>query len=185
MGSQGNTALTLDDFLALCEAAPEGVRYECVGGRAVMMAGATGPHQVASAELVGLLRTARSPGLHVLCAPFDWVLWQVPSLTVRQPDIVVVTAAQAAQDRLMSPPLLAVEILSPPTRATDLGEKRREYARAGAEHYWVVDIARPSVEAFALRGPGRYELAGRAEGDEPLKLSEPFPVDLTPADLLL
>lgn len=32
MGSQGTTALTLDDFLALCETAPEGVRYEAVGG---------------------------------------------------------------------------------------------------------------------------------------------------------
>ena len=41
MGSQGNTALTLDDFLVLCEAAPEGVRYEAVEGRPVMVSGPT------------------------------------------------------------------------------------------------------------------------------------------------
>jgi len=184
MGSQGDAALTLDGFLALCEAAPDGVRYEAVGGRAVMMAGPTLPHQVASGELAHLLRDALPAGLRVLAAPFDWVLWEVPSLTVRQPDIAVISSQQAAQDRLMSPPLLAAEILSPATQVTDLREKRREYARAGAQYYWLVDIERPSIEAFVL-ADGGYKLAGRAEKDEALKLTEPFPVSITPADLVL
>jgi Uma2 family endonuclease len=183
MGSQGDTALTLDDFLALCETAPEGVRYEAAGGRAVMMAGPSGPHQYAVTRLVGCFLESLPPELVVLPAPLDWVLWEVPSLTVRQPDLVVVTFDESGQDRLVAPPLLVVEVLSARTRTTDLREKRAEYARAGAPHYWVVDLGTPSIEALTLDGGG-YRTAARVEGDQPLKVTEPFSVTVTPADLI-
>jgi Uma2 family endonuclease len=184
MGSQGNTALTLDDFLALCEAAPEGVRYECVGGRAVMMASPSHQHQFALGELAALLRDGVPPGLVVLQSPVDWVLWEVPLLTLRQPDLVVIGRDQFGRSPLTSPPVVVVEVLSPTTRAVDLRNKRAEYARAGARHYWVVDVGTPAVEAYVLGADG-YELAARAEGTETAKLTEPFPVTVTPADLLL
>jgi Uma2 family endonuclease len=185
--SQGNTALTLDDFLALCEAAPEGVRYEAVEGRPVMMSGPSGRHQKAVAELLQRLMTAARPsGLWVLPSPLDWVLWQVPALTVRQPDLVVVTPEQGHQDRLTTPPVLAVEVLSRSTRTTDVRDKRQEYARAGATRYWVVDIETPSIEALVLDGDtGTYRTEAVAKGDEPLVVDEPFPVAVIPADLVV
>ena len=185
MGSQGNTALTLDDFLALCEAAPEGVRYEAVGGRAVMMSAPTGPHQRAVGRLAGVLAQAARGDEVVLQAPFDWVLWEVPFLTIRQPDLVVVTFEQSELDRLTTPPLLVVEALSPTTRRVDARDKRAEYARAGAAHYWLVDVQVPSVEALVLDpATGTYAMAASAEGDAVLSVTEPFPVSVAPADLV-
>ena len=58
-----------------------------------------------------------------------------------------------------------------------------EYAAAGAPHYWVVDPDAPSVVVFARRGD-RYAEVGRAAGEEPLELAEPFAVALAPAQLL-
>ena len=184
MGSQGTTALTLDDFLALCEAAPPGVRYEAVGGQAVMMSAPSGPHQRALSRLTVALAAAVPGDEVVLQSPLSWVLWQVPSLTLRQPDLAVVTYEQSGHDRLETPPILAVEVLSPTTRAVDLRDKRAEYVRAGARHYWIVDVGRPSIEALALDvATGSCRLAASAEGEEPLKVDEPFPVTVTPAEL--
>ena len=183
MGSQGTTALTLDDFLALCEAAPPGVRYEAVGGRAVMMSGPTPAHQFAVFELGVRIHAAAPPGLNVLTAPLDWVLWQVPSLTLRQPDLVVVNDAQLQGPRLTAAPLLVVEVLSPTTRAVDLRDKRGEYARAGARHYWVVDIDAPSITAMTLDSNGTYRTTAEAKADDELAVTAPFPVSVTPAHL--
>jgi Uma2 family endonuclease len=186
MGSQGTTALTLDDFLALREAAPPGVRYEAVGGRAVMMSGPTPAHQFAVFRLGVRIHAAAPPGLHVLTAPLDWVLWQVPSLTLRQPDLVVVNDSQLEGARLLTAPLIVVEVLSPTTRAADLRDKRAEYARAGARHYWIVDLDKPSIEALGLDPTtGDYRPAAFAEGDQPLAVTTPFPVTVTPSELLV
>jgi Uma2 family endonuclease len=182
MGSQGDTALTLADYLALCEAAPEGVRYEAAGGRAVMMAGPSRDHQVALGRVFTTVEAGRPERLETLLAPFDWVLWQVPTLTVRQPDLMVVDRDQGGDDRLTSPPVLVVEVLSPTTRSVDLREKRAEYARAGAPHYWVVDLDTPSIEALALED-GAYRTVARAEGDQPFSVTDPFGVTVVPADL--
>jgi Uma2 family endonuclease len=183
MGSQGSEALTLEAFLALCEAAPEGVRYEAVEGQAVMMSGPSHAHQFALVELALRVRAAVPDDLVVLVSPLDWVLWEVPSLTVRQPDLVVITADQYGRQPLTSPPLLVVELLSPTTRVVDLRDKRREYARAGAEHYWVADLDRPAVEAMRLTAAGTYRVTDRAEGDQALELTAPFPVSVVPSDL--
>jgi Uma2 family endonuclease len=186
MGSQGTTALTLDDFLALCEAAPPGVRYEAVGGRAVMMSAPSGYHQVAVWRLGRRIDDALPQDTLIVMAPYEWVLWQVPNLTLRQPDLMVVTKEQLAQHPLETPPAMVVEVLSPTTRAVDLRDKRAEYARAGARHYWIVDLDKPSVEALALDpASGEYRPAAFAEGDQPLTVTAPFPVTVTPADLLV
>jgi Uma2 family endonuclease len=184
MGSQGSEALTLEAFLALCEAAPEGVRYEAVGGQAVMMSGPTSYHQVAIWRLGRIVDDALPAGT-ILVAPHTWVLWEVPKLTLRQPDLVVITQEQLAQNPLRSAPILVVEALSPTTRTVDLRLKREEYARAGAAHYWLVDHEVPSVEALVLDPvTGAYRTAGLAKGDEVLSLTSPFPVSVAPSDLV-
>ena len=87
-------------------------------------------------------------------APWDWVLWELPTLSVREPDLLVVTHEQAMDDRLLVPPLLAVEDLSPTSFERDAVTKRRDYARAGLEHYWVLDPDTPAVVAYRRRGSG-------------------------------
>ena len=44
-------------------------------------------------------------------APWDWVLWELPRLAIRQPDLMVVRSDLVTAPRLTEPPLLAVEIL--------------------------------------------------------------------------
>lgn len=91
----------------------------------------------------------------------------VPDLLVRQPNVVVVTHEQADGPRLEVPPLLAVEVLSPEGFERDVVTKRSEYARAGLEHYWIVDVDVPEIVVYravdqelvewsaAGRGPAR------------------------------
>lgn len=183
MGSQGTTALTLDDFLALCEAAPPGVRYEAVGGRAVVMSAPSNSHQLVLGRMYTLLEQGLPPTLVALMAPLDWVLWQVPSLTLRQPDLVVISVDQLDDQPLTTPPVLVVEVLSPTTRAVDLRDKRGEYARAGAAHYWVVDLDAPSITAMTLDGNGGYRTVAEAKGDDELTVDAPFPISVTPTHL--
>lgn len=182
MGIRNEPLMTLEDFLAFSENAPEGVRYEVVGGVPVTMPAPAGPHQVVQSELQFRIRSVLPAGLYVLSAPFDWVLWQEPALTLRQPDLLVVTAEQARGPRLMEPPLLAVEILSPTSRRTDTRDKRREYAKAGLRDYWVVDLDAPAIETLTLAGD-LYTVTATAKGPEPLTVTTPFPVTVVPDDL--
>jgi Uma2 family endonuclease len=182
MGIRNEPLMTLEDFLAFSENAPEGVRYEVVGGSPLVMPSPTGRHQVAIMKLGFRFEAVLPEGLSVLGAPFDWVLWQEPSLTLRQPDLLVVTTEQAMGPRLTQPPLLAAEILSPTSRRTDTMDKRREYAKAGLRHYWVVDLDAPAIEALTLAGD-LYTVTTTAKGPEPLTVTAPFPVTVVPDDL--
>ncbi|GEM31049.1 hypothetical protein NN3_20560 [Nocardia neocaledoniensis NBRC 108232] len=80
------------------------------------------------------------------------VIEETPPPTVRIPDVCVVPALDDAVVRWdATDVLLAVEILSPGTRRTDRITKFAEYAEAGIEHYWLVDIEAPaSITAYRL-----------------------------------
>jgi Uma2 family endonuclease len=72
--------------------------------------------------------------------------------------------------------LLAVEILSPATRAVDLGAKRELYARLEIPEYWTVDIEQRVVERWH-RGAASAEvneglLVWRLSGNTPELLIE-------------
>ena len=62
--------------------------------------------------------------------------------------------------RLLGPPTLCIECVSPGEESRDYEDKLLEYARAGVEHYWIVDRERHSVETYRLDGD-RYQLAAR------------------------
>ncbi len=74
-------------------------------------------------------------------------------------------------------------MLSPSTRAVDLTLKKRMYEESEVVAYWVVDPVVPSVRAWLLQD-GVYVEVGYAEGEDVLRLAEPFPIELTPLDLL-
>ena len=137
-------------------------------------------HQLVLGRVYTLLVRALPPPLLVLTAPYDGVLWQVP-LTLRQPDLVVVPHDVPPELRRTTPPVMVVEVLSPATRVVDLRDERAEYAQACAAHYWVVALDAPSVQALALDGDGYRRVA---EGDDVLSVTDPFPVTVSPADLV-
>ena len=102
--------------------------------------------------------------------------------TVRAPDIAVLPTPVAEADVARfqaSDVLLAVEIISPGSRRTDRILKLSEYADAGIEHYWIVDLDDPtSLEAYRLKD-GRY--FEEAAGANRVALGHPVPltIDLT------
>ena len=100
--------------------------------------------------------------------------------TVRVPDVIVVPAAVAEQNPARvaaADVLVAVEIISPGTKAMDRVTKQVEYARAGIPGYWIVDLDPPAVTMTAqLLVDGVYEVT--ADGDGVLHLLTPIEVAL-------
>jgi Uma2 family endonuclease len=172
---------TVDDLDQL--PTDDGMQYELLDGILLVTPGPVMEHQSVAGELYVLLRAARTPEMRLLFAPFDW---RPDRRTSLQPDLLVFRKGDVSggQAKCVETPLvLAVEILSPSTRSKDLVWKRDKYERAGVEHYWIVDPAEPSIVALELQDGGYVEV-GRASGAESLHLERPFPVAITPADLL-
>jgi len=96
----------------------------------------------------------------------EMVVTEVP-LTVRVPDLMAVGTALVATNpaRCHARDVrLAVEVLSPGTKRTDRVTKFSEYAEAGIEHYWIVDLDAPiSLHAYRLI-EGDYEDFGEQAG---------------------
>ncbi|CAA9571735.1 MAG: hypothetical protein AVDCRST_MAG88-2399 [uncultured Thermomicrobiales bacterium] len=77
-----------------------------------------------------------------------------------QPDLIFIRRERLniiVGDKVRGAPDLVIEVLSPSTRANDLGRKLRLYARAGVPFYWVVDPKRRVVRPFTLMGDGYVE----------------------------
>lgn len=161
----------------------DGNRYELIEGEIVVSPSPRSRHQVVLARLFRLLDDARPPGLMVLFAPLDV---QLEEHSVVEPDLIVFDETALRERGLDSPPLLAVEILSPRTRSLDLVRKKRLYERTGVASYWVIDPGDAdndvSMTAWELRGD-RYEAVAAVGGDETWAATAPFAVTVVPSDL--
>jgi Uma2 family endonuclease len=84
--------------------------------------------------------------------------------------------------KFTAPPLLVVEVRSPSTALIDLNRKKAAYEKFGVPSYWVVnpEPERPELTVFELRENG-YVL--EATSTQPLTVSHPFTVTVTPANL--
>jgi Uma2 family endonuclease len=86
----------------------------------------------------------------------DVVLFPVPGdivlgpKSVVEPDLFLIPkpASTDIHWRDVSPPLLAVEVLSRSTAARDRGIKRQLYQGAGVPEYWIVDLDSRIVERW-------------------------------------
>jgi Uma2 family endonuclease len=133
MNIQPNLRMDKAAFIAWM-AANEG-RYELAGGRAVMMPGVSRNHGLMVSNLVVALRARLDPRQWVVIAEFG--LDAGPE-TLRYPDIVVDRAGGGAKDYTATAPVLLVEVLSPPTAATDLGDKAAEYLQVPSLFAYIV-----------------------------------------------
>lgn len=170
-------AWTVDDLVDLPD---DGLQYELAEGTLLVTPSPRPRHQRMSARLMVLLAGACPEHLEVFAAPLDF---QPSRITSLQPDLLVVRRADVGEDRISGTPLLVVEILSPSTRAKDLVLKRALYADSGVPAYWVLDPAEPSVLVLSLVD-GEYVAVGKASAQERLQLVEPFPVVLSPDELV-
>lgn len=87
-----------------------------------------------------------------------WILFE-PEVHLGE-DILVPDIAGWRRERMLELPTTAYftlapdwvcEVLSPSTRALDLGGKRTVYAREGVTYLWLVDPGARSLETFMLR----------------------------------
>lgn len=168
--------LTYDD---LCQMPNDGNRYEVIEGELVVNPAPAKKHQKVAVRLFDLFYDQEKAGLgEAYFAPVDV---RLDANGIVQPDILFIR-----RDRLGiygdgglvdGSPDLVVEILSPSTRAYDLAQKARLYARGGVPEYWVADPDEPSLTVYALRA-GRYEpLAAEAGTARSVVLPGPI-VDL-------
>ena len=151
------------------------LQYEVVDGQPVVSPAPGGAHQRCVRALLLALVASTPPGHEVMVAPWDWVLWELPHLAVRQPDLVVVRSELAARDRLTEPPLLAVEVISPGSFERDAVTKRSEYARAGLNDYWIADPTTSEVFVYHRVGD-ELRLHEVLDTSEPQLIAAPFPV---------
>jgi len=170
-------ALTRADLDAIPD---DGYRYELIDGALIVSPAPRIVHQVAVVRLLVTVEGARSDEFLALTAPTDVVL---ADDTVVQPDLIVARRSDFTDRDLPVAPLLAVEVLSPSTRGIDLLLKKDRLERAGCRHYWVVDPDEPSITAWSLVDGG-YQQTGRATGDDPLEIVDPFVCTVIPSALL-
>lgn len=158
----------------------DGHRYELIDGVLIVSPAPRIRHQDVVAEMYVLLRTACPSDLKVLFAPVDVA---IADDTVMQPDLLVARRADFTERDLPTAPVLAIEVLSPSTRAFDLLLKKDRLQRAGCAHYWVVDPDLLAITTWQLVD-GVYAESGTATGAETLSLTEPFAIEVRPASLV-
>ncbi len=64
---------------------------------------------------------------------------RVGPLRVLIPDVCVFAGVKPTEDVPSTPPLIAIEILSPDDRMSEVREKLDEYRRWGVTHVWLAD----------------------------------------------
>jgi Uma2 family endonuclease len=101
-----------------------------------------------------------------------------------RPDVLVASRARLTDVDLPGPPELAVEVLSPATRAIDLHVKRSRFERAAAPAYWVVDPDEARLIAWELGPDGTYRQVADVRGEEEFLATSPYPVSVIPAELV-
>ncbi len=160
------TTLTLDEFFAMPSPADGSVDYLLDDGEVVAVTKPSFEHNELLGDLYadvrGHVRRHQlgrvSLDILVILDPSRAKTWA--------PDLVFVAAANLQRirnGRVFGPPDLVVEILSPSTRADDLGRKLADYHRYEVPWYWTLDPDGPTL-VERRREPGGYVVAQTVGG---------------------
>ena len=147
--------MTYEEFLEWAD----GINAEWVDGEVILMSPPSLAHQQILSFLAALLQffaEANDLG-EVLFAPFQMRLRTRPS--GREPDVLFIARDRLdkLQDAYLEGPAdLAVEIISPDSRARDRVDKYHEYEQAGVREYWLIDPARELADFYQLNADGVY-----------------------------
>lgn len=164
----------------------EARRWELVEGGIVMTPRPRPIHQIVSGNLRQLLRAVLPKALVVLQEVEITVEARFPP-TVRDPDLVVVNRSVVDRNPVRvdaADVVLVIEIVSPGSRRTDLVMKLYEYAKAGIEHYWIVDLDADTDERFLTHvlNAGTYHRVEALSGEQ-VRIEEPVALDFSLDDL--
>ncbi|MBM3477300.1 MAG: Uma2 family endonuclease [Armatimonadetes bacterium] len=158
MAHATTTLMTAEELQRLPD---NGVRSELVRGAVIEMTPSAAESGRIGAEIAGRLWAfVRGGDLGIVYVPgAGFQLAEDPD-TVREPDVAFVGKERAG----LHPPLsgffpgapdLAVEVVSPTDRATDLHAKVRDYLEAGTRIVWVVYPEEREVVVYGAGGDTR------------------------------
>jgi Uma2 family endonuclease len=148
----------------------EDFRYELVDGALLVTPPPSVRHAFAVSRLHAALLAAVPVGVEVIgpgvC--FD-------RRNYREPDLGLVRSTAIAQERIgPGDLLLAVEVMSPSSVATDRVAKPAQYAAAGIPHFWRLELDGPVLVRYALDGEVYREVGrdtGVAQVEQPVQVS--------------
>ena len=165
MTAATQTRISYEQFLELTD---EDQHVEWVEGGVVPMSPISDRHQQIGAYLLTLIQfyaNMRRLG-EVRYEPFQ--MKAGPELPGRSPDILFVAESNRGRLKktfLDGPADLAVEIISPESRARDRGDKFYEYEQGGVPEYWLIDPVREQAEFYQRGANGFYlPIAPDAQG---------------------
>lgn len=155
-------------------------RIEVVEGVVLQVPRLSLLHQCAVSRLTHLIDEWQSSDYSAL-PEVEMVVSATP-LTVRVPDVLVAPSSvvDANPPRFDAGDVrLVIEVLSEGTRRTDQVTKFSEYAEAGIEHYWIVDLDAPNSMITYRLVEGEYENFGEFSGVAELEFAgAPITIDL-------
>ena len=143
------TKLTYNDYVHFPE---DGNRHEIIDGVHYVPPSPPGGHQDASRHIqFQLYRAIEERGLgRVYNAPMDL---QLSETDVVQPDLMVILSEHThyvSPSRILGPPDLIIEIVSPASADRDRNLKRKLYQQRGVPEYWIVDLDSHTVTRYRL-----------------------------------
>jgi len=176
----------------------DGTRVEIIGGEIVVSPCPRSGHNVIVSRLQAVFAVAAAN-----TAAFPWQILQMTDLNLAGigdgyiPDLLCVTAdlfedlgAIDLPHLLPDQVALAVEVTSPSNAAEDRkpGPRRERmtkwsgYAREGIPYYLLIDrdpkVAKVTLHSDPDRGTGRYRASTSWPFGEPIKLSDPFNIEI-------
>jgi Uma2 family endonuclease len=158
--------------------------YELAEGVVQMNPRPVPRHQVALSSLGYQLRNQLPPDCEAV-PDVEVVVFGAWPPTVRAPDLVVVSTEVVRSNPARFPAAdvpLAVEVLSPGSVRTDRITKFTEYADAGIQHYWILDLEEPAaLTAYRLATGGYRQVV---HGTSTVSPGEPFPLSIDVIALL-
>lgn len=173
MSRLSTAKMTSKQFLMLGED-PPGVRLELAHGEIVVSPSPSPGHSRIAVQLTRILSThIEEMGLGELFADADTIF---DDDNTRRPDLLYFSNDRlhlVGDKALLGAPDLCIEILSPSSQEMDRQDKFALYEKRRVAHYWIVDPAARTIEAYSLKRR-KLTLAGRARDNETPHL-DPFP----------
>lgn len=121
--------------------------------------------EIVMAILSLLLPLAKQLGGKVWAAPIEVYL---DEHNIYEPDVFYLSATSRCKreaKRLVGPPELVIEVLSPGTARYDRREKYKAYEQHQVNEYWIVDPVHETVEVWQLVD-ARFDRLGAYAGED-------------------
>jgi len=149
-------ACTADFYFAWV---PDGFKADLIEGEIVMASPASSRHVQIQSWLSSLMAMfVDAKGLGEVSG--ECMTFELDEFNAFEPDVAFLKkehTQRIRENKVLGPPDVAVEIVSPSSRNEDYGRKKDGYQRSGTPEYWLVDYLQARVEFFRLV-EGRYVL---------------------------